>query len=268
MAYENSLNSMEATMKVYFIKIIVMTAVTGMLSLSQVVYAENTLQVGYTVQAGAFKDVLKAGRFTDTLKARNLDATCIIKENGLFAVVFGDFATWGQADETARRLKSEKIIEQFYIVAPKRHNKVFSKFSSTREKQPKQTSLGKIAAQTAARFTGIPYHWGGNNVVEGMDCSGFVKAVYYLVGLNIPRTSQEQYDEGATVETDQIMEGDLVFFGKGRDKVSHVGLYLGNNQFIHAPKRGEPVQVTSIKDDRYAVRFVGAKRYLPSSVSM
>ncbi|MFZ4857801.1 MAG: NlpC/P60 family protein [Desulfuromonadaceae bacterium] len=249
-------------MKNHILRIISMAVVTGMLFLSQIVYAGNTLPVGYTIQAGAFKDVLKAGRFTDALKARNLDATCYIKDNGLFAVVFGDFATWSEADKTARRLKSEKMIEQFYIVAPKRHNKVFSNLSSSGEKRPQQTALGKIAAQTAARFTGIPYHWGGNNVVEGMDCSGFVKAVYYLVGLNIPRTSQEQYDEGVAVETDQIMEGDLVFFGKGREKISHVGLYLGNNQFVHAPRRGEPIQVTSLKDEKYAVKFVGVRRYL------
>ena len=246
---------------IQFIKItrIVLVAFS-MIFFAQNSYAEPVMPVGYTIQVGAFKQVLNAGRFADHLKEKGLDAVCFRKNNGLFAVIFGDFATWGEASEKAKLLKREKMIDVFYIADPKRTSRTFGKHSSATNSPT--VGLGSVAARTAERFTGIPYHWGGNNVTEGMDCSGFVKAVYYLVGLNIPRTSQEQFNSGIGVEKEKIMEGDLVFFGKAADRISHVGLYLGKDRFIHAPRRGEPIQITSLKDERYAVKFVGAKRYM------
>jgi cell wall-associated NlpC family hydrolase len=121
--------------------------------------------------------------------------------------------------------------------------------------------MGAIAARTAERFVGIPYRWGGDNVVEGMDCSGFVRAVYNLCGVSIPRTSREQYTAGDHVSRDDLRDGDLVFFGSSEDKINHVGIFVGNGKFVHAPRRGEEIKISSVNDDYFEKRFVGARRY-------
>ena len=118
-----------------------------------------------------------------------------------------------------------------------------------------------IAARTAERFVGIPYRWGGNNVVDGMDCSGFVRAVYNLCGLNIPRTSRDQFKAGDSVIKDDLKDGDLVFFGSSADKINHVGIYVGGGKFVHAPRQGEEIRITAVNEGYFEKRFVGARRY-------
>jgi cell wall-associated NlpC family hydrolase len=125
------------------------------------------------------------------------------------------------------------------------------------------TDMGAIAARTAERFVGIPYRWGGENVVDGMDCSGFVRAVYNLCGLSIPRTSRDQYKAGEPVAKDGLQDGDLVFFGSSEDSINHVGIYVGNGRFVHAPRRGEEIRVASVEENYFEKRYVGARRYFP-----
>ncbi|GAB4436089.1 MAG: hypothetical protein OHK0040_07350 [bacterium] len=121
--------------------------------------------------------------------------------------------------------------------------------------------MGIIIAKTAERFVGIPYKWGGNNVVEGMDCSGFVKAVYNLCGINLPRTAREQFMHGENVDKDELSEGDLVFFGNGKKSITHVGIYVGKGNMVHAPKRGDVIKRTSLDSEYFTKKFVGARRY-------
>jgi Cell wall-associated hydrolases (invasion-associated proteins) len=109
---------------------------------------------------------------------------------------------------------------------------------------------------------GIPYQWGGTTVVDGMDCSGFTKAVYNLCGVNIPRTSREQYKAGNPVSKNELRDGDLVFFGASESSITHVGIYVGNGKFVHAPKRGEDIKTASVDESYFERRFVGARRYI------
>ena len=94
-----------------------------------------------------------------------------------------------------------------------------------------------------------------------MDCSGFVRAVYNLCGLIIPRTSHDQFKAGETVAKDDLRDGDLVFFGSSADAITHVGIYVGGGRFVHAPRRGEDIRVTSVAESYFEKRFVGARRY-------
>ena len=121
--------------------------------------------------------------------------------------------------------------------------------------------MGNIAARTAERFVGIPYLWGGNTVVDGMDCSGFARAVYNLCGVNIPRTSREQYLVGDAVGRNELKDGDLVFFGPSGDDITHVGIFVGNGRFVHAPRRGDDIKISTLDEVYFQKRFIGAKRY-------
>jgi cell wall-associated NlpC family hydrolase len=94
-----------------------------------------------------------------------------------------------------------------------------------------------------------------------MDCSGFVRAVFNLCGVNIPRTSGEQFRVGDVVARDDLRDGDLVFFGTSSDRINHVGIYVGSGRFVHAPRRGEDIRVSSLDESYFAGRFVGARRY-------
>ena len=110
------------------------------------------------------------------------------------------------------------------------------------------------AATIAARYLGVPYRWGGASP-SGFDCSGLVMYVYAQLGISLPHYTVAQYRMGVAVSRGQLQPGDLVFF----DGLGHVGIYIGRNQFIHAPHTGDVVKVSSITG-WYAQTYVGARR--------
>ena len=108
---------------------------------------------------------------------------------------------------------------------------------------------------------GIKYKWGGNNEEEGFDCSGFVVAVYErAIGLVLPRTAAEQAKATETIDKRDLIPGDLVFFNTLRRQFSHVGIYLGEGRFIHAPRAGSHVRIDNMNSSYWATRFNGARR--------
>jgi len=116
--------------------------------------------------------------------------------------------------------------------------------------------LGSRVAQFARRLVGVPYRWGGDSPLTGFDCSGFVRFVYAHFGLNLPHSSYADFGLGVSVSRQSLRPGDLVFF----DGVGHVGMYVGNGRFIHAPHTGTSVQVTSLSDPWYRASYDGARR--------
>jgi hypothetical protein len=117
--------------------------------------------------------------------------------------------------------------------------------------------VGVRAVHFARKLLGVPYRWGGSSPSTGFDCSGFVRFVYARFGLNLPHSSYGDYDMGIRVARGALRPGDLVFF----DGVGHVGMYVGDNRFIHAPHSGTSVQVTSMSDPWYRASYVGARRF-------
>ncbi len=107
----------------------------------------------------------------------------------------------------------------------------------------------------AMQYLGTPYVWGGASP-GGFDCSGFVMYVYAQMGVSLPHHAADQYNYGVPVSRDQLEPGDLVFF----DGLGHVGIYIGNGQFIHAPHTGDVVKISSLDESWYAATYVGARR--------
>jgi LysM repeat protein len=113
----------------------------------------------------------------------------------------------------------------------------------------------------ARKFINIPYRFGGNSLL-GIDCSAFVQKVYGMIGVNLPRSAREQFHEGRLVDSEELSIGDLVFFRTYAPFPSHVGIYLGDNLFIHASSRGKRVTIDNITEPFYIKRFIGAKRVI------
>ena len=205
------------------------------------------VSIHYTIQAGAFSDMENAIRFTDKLRRQGLDAYHFIDPTGLYKVRFGNFASRTAADNRAKKLLSQRIISDFYVVA-------FKNYSTA--------DLRNKVVRTAHSFIGVPYRWGGASAEEGFDCSGLTRTVYRLNGLELPRSSQGQWNAGVPVKRSQLKKGDLVFFHTaGMGKISHVGIYDGNGKFIHAPGRGKDVKRTSLNNRYFRKKYAGAKAY-------
>jgi cell wall-associated NlpC family hydrolase len=126
----------------------------------------------------------------------------------------------------------------------------------TREYDHLRPSL--VAAALAMR--GKPYRYGGTTP-DGFDCSGLVVYSYRQFDINLPRNSYKQYKSSKPIYERDLQPGDLVFFRTDSSFVSHVGIYIGDNRFVHAPGQGKTVRVDSIDNDYYRRRFVGAGTY-------
>ena len=112
----------------------------------------------------------------------------------------------------------------------------------------------------ASRYLGVTYVYGGSSA-SGLDCSGFVSIVYRELGVRLPRTSREQFLTGIPVKQADLESGDLVFFDTlGRGAVSHVGIYLGAGEFIHAASNPGKVITSRLEERYYATRYLGARR--------
>lgn len=212
--------------------------------------------LGFTIQVGAFQNIANAVRLSAILEQKGLESYYFKHKSGLFKVRFGDFISRNAAETAAEKYVFSGIIESYYISGPDDYALAGNRIHGT-------DSLRAEIVKTAESFIGMPYTWGGSSPQTGFDCSGLSMAVYRLNGLNLPRTSKEQYKTGTPKERRAIFEGDLVFFKttNGRD-ISHVGIYAGQGKFIHAPGINKNIGVDSLSNTYYAARYAGAKSYI------
>lgn len=119
--------------------------------------------------------------------------------------------------------------------------------------------LKSKAVQQALKLRGSRYRYGGTSR-GGFDCSGFTQYVYKRMGVNLPHSSSAQFGCGQPVARKDLKPGDLVFFGRGGRYVGHVGIYVGNNRFVHASNPSRGVVVDGLSEGYYANRYRGARR--------
>ncbi len=123
------------------------------------------------------------------------------------------------------------------------------------------SSVASELVVNAMGFLGVRYKYGGNDLEDGVDCSGFVRAIYeQTLGMVLPRRAAEQARATQTISQDELKPGDLVFFNTMRSAFSHVGIYIGDNKFIHAPRSGARVRVEDMRQSYWVKRFNGARR--------
>ncbi|MCS7280344.1 MAG: peptidoglycan endopeptidase [Desulfobacterota bacterium] len=160
-------------------------------------------------------------------------------------------------------LRSKRISAGKILVIPKRLNEEkeeeIPEFTYGRWKDPNERYM---LVKVAKSFVGAPYKLGGSSV-RGIDCSAYVKKIFEIFDVNLPRTAKDQFKVGRRIEKDELAIGDLVFFKTrpGKDYPTHVGIYIGNGKFIHASshnKRG--VRIDSLDSDFYRRTYVGAVR--------
>ncbi len=213
-------------------------------------------KMGFSVQVGAFRQLENAVRLEQSLAQRGVDAYYFRHESGFYKVRFGNHSDYSAARSEAERLQSQRIIGRFFIVIPEN-------YTAARIIRSGQGDLRSELVLTAQRFLGVPYRWGGEDRNNGFDCSGLTMVSYRLNGLNLPRNSRAQFKAGRSVDKKNLRKGDLVFFAtKGGKRVTHVGMYIGNGQFIHAPRPGKTVRVAKLSNNFFKKTYVGGRAYL------
>lgn len=126
---------------------------------------------------------------------------------------------------------------------------------------PADPARANAVTLRALSLVGTPYRYGGNTPEGGFDCSGLVNYVFRTtLGIELPRVSREMASNGEKVDRASLVAGDLVFFGRRGKRVDHVGIYVGDGQFVHAPRTGRDVTVSRLDTGYWSGRFLQARR--------
>lgn len=126
----------------------------------------------------------------------------------------------------------------------------------------KDLPLRERLTEAGFQMLGIRYRFSGNSEKTGLDCSALVKNLFSKFDIHLPRSSREQFKEGEKIDRDNLQAGDLVFFSSGGKTPTHVGIYLGNNKFLHAARKAKQVIVSDLNKFWYETRYLGARRIM------
>ncbi len=212
---------------------------------------------GYFIQAGVFSSEMNAAGLTRSLKNRSVPAFYFAHASGYYKVWIGRYASRESAVLAARSLVDGGIIREYFIV----EGRTFAAAASA--PAGAEGRMRHDLVETARSFLNFPYAWGGASAREGFDCSGLTMAVYRMNGLELPRSLYDQFESGRAAALDRLEPGDLVFFATGGDeKVSHVGIFIGDGLFIHAPGTNKAIRVDSLSNPYFRTRIIGARNYL------
>ena len=170
----------------------------------------------------------------------------------------------------------QKLLALFVVIGSLQAPVVLAQSATEPEASNRITSVASQLANTvtssvvdgteslinnAMQLIGVRYRWGGNTPQSGLDCSGFVRYVFNdTFGFLLPRKSAQMSQVGLEIRKDELRPGDLVFFNTMRHAFSHVGIYVGDNKFIHSPSKGTSVRVDDLGSLYWDKRFDGARR--------
>lgn len=198
---------------------------------------------------------------TATTSARRLLGSCL---TAIAALTLAGCATTSSGDQAQpSRLVRDSYLSRTqsdplgaYLASKEFNNRYANDVYST-----PTPSSNKVFANAALDHLGVKYKYGGDEPDTGFDCSGLVAyAAEQSLGLKLPRRSREMARMGQAVERNELKKGDLVFFNTLGSRYSHVGIYLGDQQFVHAPRSGAVVRIENMNTNYWQKRYNGARR--------
>ncbi|HAM39700.1 MAG TPA: hypothetical protein DCP53_09965 [Elusimicrobia bacterium] len=233
-------------------KKIVLSVVVILHSFVNIVYSQ------YYIQTGIFKDKESATSFRIYLASRNYPTLIDFSDN--FRIIVGPYEQKEKAEFVVSKLYSEENISSSLMDETNLNKANIDELESL---EISEEVLGELI-NFAFEFLGVKYKYGGVDPEKGIDCSYFVQTVYKSLGTVLPRTSRLQFKIGKKIGKDELMPGDLVFFRKylSGSRINHVGMYIGNDEFIHASYGAKKVTISSLNEIYYKNRFMGARRPL------
>jgi cell wall-associated NlpC family hydrolase len=203
------------------------------------------------------RQALAAGAF-----ALLIATSCAIAKADSPATTGADYSQSAVSQSVAAQAVSPDVAEwtsHLVIAAPRRERGGFGRLAGGI--LARTSKLAQMLTRSALRFLGTPYVFGGDST-SGFDCSAYVQHVFGMVGIALPRTADAQYDAGRPA-IGGPRPGDLVFFQTYTEGPSHVGIYLGKGQFVHASS-SHGVMVSNLSESYWASRYLGAKRLIAS----
>ncbi len=225
------------------------------------VLSRENAELGYGRVTGSRVNVRSGpGTGYRSLTQANIGDTAYIigLNEGWYKVIFGELIGYIRSDYVA-------LTQIPYENRDSENSPLFFVGGKTTGIQPSPQALASRTIadhilDTARQYLGVPYLWGGSTP-SGFDCSGFVQYVFAQHGISLPRTSAQQYGVGTAVSREDLQKGDLVFFNTSGSGVSHLGIYIGDGQFIHA-STSKGVMISSLDNTYWAPRYLGARRVL------
>jgi cell wall-associated NlpC family hydrolase len=181
---------------------------------------------------------------------------------------FADPATGGMgadradspADTRAALPDSMSLSDRALMLASDINRLIVPGARSATSSQAPTTGRAQSVLSRAFALLGTPYRWGGTST-DGFDCSGLVGYVFRnALGIELPRVARDQAQTGTQIERSQLTAGDLVFFSTHSGGVDHVGIYVGDGKFLHAPRTGRDVTVSSLDSGYWNAKFIQARR--------
>lgn len=222
--------------------------------------AEDILKTFQPVEANTYAVINSPGglrlRSTPSTDSNNTIISVLNDGYAVSVIESGDGWLYVSDDYDNKGYISSEYVELFVGEKPKNDGHIdFDKDSLTGD--------AAEIAEYALEFIGTPYVYGGTDLNTGVDCSGFVYSIYQHFGITLLRNSASMYSQGVYVKKEDLQAGDLVFFNTGGNtNISHVGMYLGDNMYIHSSTYSTGVIVEDLYDDYSTSTYVGAKRII------
>jgi len=226
---------------------------------------QGSVTIARAVRSGPVFGLVAIAAFTSTRAARDpvpVFTPAELSSHAPIAVTAAANTLLNTVKTTSNNAALMQVVESSYAAAISSGNKSGLSGLATVRHSPSASAVQKLLGE-GLMYIGVPYRWGGSSPITGMDCSGLVQLVFRnSVGIDLPRTALEQSAQGNRVSVRELKPGDLVFFNTIGENISHVGIYVGNGKFLHAPATGKLVRIDKLYTKFWAQRYVTARRMI------
>ncbi|MDR2014955.1 MAG: C40 family peptidase [Azoarcus sp.] len=227
--------------------------------------ARGSVAIARAVRSGPVFGLVAIAAFTSTRAARDpvpVFTPTELSNHAPIAIAAAANTLLNTAKTTSNNAALLQVVETSYAAAISSGNKSGLSGLSAVRHLPSASAVQKLLGE-GFMYLGVPYRWGGTSPITGMDCSGLVQIVFHnAVGIDLPRTALEQAGQGNRVSVRELRPGDLIFFNTIGENISHVGIYVGNGKFLHAPATGKLVRIDKLYTKFWAQRYVTARRMI------